>query len=1668
MRVGVTAHFQFSVFSGGGASAVLAVAELLKLLGHDVTLVNTHGTQEWWDDMTSMKQLFKCVNLEAIQEPFDIIFEVANTLPSKEVRQRISKQSIWVVRKPILLNDIECSIFPVSLSKRDMEGLTEVWCFDHEIFEDEMQYLETLTRVPVKKIPFLWSPAMVEIYKKESNLPNWIQVAVAVTQQQQKVAPWSVHICETNNSASSSCTVPVVILRETKLQKEFYFQKYKIHNAQPIEHSEFFKQNIFNHCQIEDLSGELIGRQRIVDFVLDPMSCILAHSRFRRLRPSYLEALWMGIPFVHNSPLLKSFGCGYENYFYEDNSILGGVKALTQIQKDITLAQGMFQPGAHQAMQQAILQNLSPLSPSIQQRWRDAIDSLPKVQTIPKVQALPNVQAIPKVQTSDSCLPRLIEPKSDRPVIRVLFTDMWEGFHADYNMFLLILQEGSKNLSPKPIIQGFSQETLPKDVQPNILFFGPFGDDWKQAQFATIPKIHFTGENTQPVIEPSVFLNLGYPHADFVDERYIRLPLWMLEIDWFGADAERINNPKPLPLDRCFKVYPDEISEKKRFCAFVVTNPCNPIRNNAFHWLSQYKKVDSAGRLFNNIGDEIFAGLGGGGGELKKHEFLKKYKFCLAYENASSQGYTTEKLLHAKVAGCIPIYWGDPKVERDFDTKGFLDARNFTSPEELIEAVRKIDENPMEYLRMFAVPALDEYKRDLVRRTFSQMAYMILKKALPEMTLTEASIPKFLGAKTSDEARILGQERENLTSKTSIEVPKVVYSPKTPSIKQVPQDTTRKMKDDPVFVTMATQRFLPSLHQLLSGLHAQRRVVEKLEMVVYIGSDVNDTAFETLQSTFTYAKFLRLPTDAPPGFADYWAPEHFAWKLWILQTISQDISFQGRLIVYLDSGVFVSRLPKPWLQLVEEEGVCVLEDPRQLNEQWCHEEFCKALQVTSEELKTHQIWAGCLAFVHGNAKATALFQEAYEWSKQRHVIVGPKWSGIKDGKPFGHRHDQSILSILSYRMGITRYPLDELYCDHSLRRTFMTQKALYVHRGGFTVNKPFLPEIDEAFVINLDRRKDRMEKLYTHNPELKDRVIRLSAFEGKQIPMSPAIARLFKPNDFFWKKPILGCALSHLQLWWDLAHEKPEINTYLILEDDVKLQPGWEAIWTTASGYIPEDADIVYLGGILPPNRPGFERTKEKVNQYFSRVTPNSFFGQQPPNRYFHFCNYAYVLTRKGAETILKIMEERDGYWTSADHMVCNRVDRLNHYFLDPLVAGCYQDDDPRYQTSQFNDFSRIDGFDSDLWNNDERFTVAEIESNLQTFGSKPFDILQALKDGKTVAQVPSLETKSTIEEIHIGKEKEPETFQKLLQLITKPPDVPKRRFVTLEEHKFDGVNAYERQWLQELLGKETPFVVETISAQSEPTDKPIVIVQRPWIEAYSSLFQKWNNLGIDYYVLHVSDEYGKDDLSFYESSHCIGIVRMYQRTDIPNSARGKTVTIPLGYHWTLIGGSEDPVNKTPRLPFRNIIWSFYGTGWQERQKKLEPLQQIQPHSLRFVDSWDSPEKLTRNQYIASLLDSVFVPCPVGNNSETFRLYEALECGCIPLYVKTSGDEVYVEWLQNEIGLLPVSNWNEAAALIVHFFKEKDLLEGYRNQLLIRWKSWKERLATQVKQTWAL
>jgi hypothetical protein len=453
----------------------------------------------------------------------------------------------------------------------------------------------------------------------------------------------------------------------------------------------------------------------------------------------------------------------------------------------------------------------------------------------------------------------------------------------------------------------------------------------------------------------------------------------------------------------------------------------------------------------------------------------------------------------------------------------------------------------------------------------------------------------------------------------------------------------------------------------------------------------------------------------------------------------------------------------------------------------------------------------------------------------------------------------------------------------------------------------------------------------------------------------------------------------------------------------------------------------------------------EKVNDLVGRIKPNQVFGQKQPNRYFHFCAYSYVLSRRGAAKVLAGLKARNGYWTSADHMMCNLQDELNLYFLHPLVGGCYQDDDPRYQTSAFNDFSRVDGFDSDLWNNTDCFTESEVARVRGVVAD--LDIDGALKDADTVLAQPT-----TVNEVIGSQTVKPVELVSTVSSLPVPP-LSKRRLVVVAGPAVDSSQWYEFSWMKQLLWENAKISLEVeriAEGSPPPTDSPIVVLQRPHIREAISVLEKWAAAGYTFYVLHLSDEYGTDPIEFYEWPACLGVVRNYIRQG------AKARVIPLGFHWAITNG--DPALHTPRPPFRELVWSFVGTGWAGRREKLAPLAGIPGESkLVFMDEWNSPNMLGREATLAILLNSWCVPCPAGNNVETFRIYEALEAGAVPILVKESGDanEAFFAWLSSQLPLLEAKDWGHAASLIYTLKAKPEVYETYRTQLLLAWERMK-------------
>ena len=230
-----------------------------------------------------------------------------------------------------------------------------------------------------------------------------------------------------------------------------------------------------------------------------------------------------------------------------------------------------------------------------------------------------------------------------------------------------------------PLLKRRFTITLDQD-NPDYVIHSVFGYNFMKYDNAV--RIFFTGENVTPDFNLCDYA-FGYDWIEFGD-RYYRCPNYQLYDQYKDLLKRRrsLGSAQSLSYD------------KIKFCNFIYTNGIgHPFRDELFHYLHSIKPVDSAGAHLRNVNDEIGPAYKGDWTK-PKVKFQKRYRFTIAFENSSSPGYTTEKLVHALAADTIPIYWGNPLIDKEFNTKRFINCHEYTSLEEIVDHIMKIEEDP--------------------------------------------------------------------------------------------------------------------------------------------------------------------------------------------------------------------------------------------------------------------------------------------------------------------------------------------------------------------------------------------------------------------------------------------------------------------------------------------------------------------------------------------------------------------------------------------------------------------------------------------------------------------------------------------------------------------------------------------------------------------------------------------------------------------------------------------------------------------------------------------------------------------------------------------------------------------------------------------------------------
>jgi hypothetical protein len=167
--------------------------------------------------------------------------------------------------------------------------------------------------------------------------------------------------------------------------------------------------------------------------------------------------------------------------------------------------------------------------------------------------------------------------------------------------------------------------------------------------------------------------------------------------------------------------------------------------------------------------------------------------------------------------------------------------------------------------------------------------------------------------------------------------------------------------------------------------------------------------------------------------------------------------------------------------------------------------------------------------------------------------------------------------------------------------------------------------------------------------------------------------------------------------------------------------------------------------------------------------------------------------------------------------------------------------------------------------------------------------------------------------------------------------------------------------------------------------------------------------------------------------------------------------TLPLG--WTNGSGKREEAALASQ---RRTVWTFAGNRNWVRHQMVEELLRITPNCVRLCQS-GRLLPVCREEYLGWLRDAAFCPCPMENVVlETFRLYEALEAGCIPLVERRRGFD-YFRLLLGENPLPSVMNWREGARSMQRLLCDRQVLDAHQQKIGEWWQSYKRKLQSELK-----
>jgi hypothetical protein len=203
----------------------------------------------------------------------------------------------------------------------------------------------------------------------------------------------------------------------------------------------------------------------------------------------------------------------------------------------------------------------------------------------------------------------------------------------------------------------------------------------------------------------------------------------------------------------------------------------------------------------------------------------------------------------------------------------------------------------------------------------------------------------------------------------------------------------------------------------------------------------------------------------------------------------------------------------------------------------------------------------------------------------------------------------------------------------------------------------------------------------------------------------------------------------------------------------------------------------------------------------------------------------------------------------------------------------------------------------------------------------------------------------------------------------------------------------WELDWLRYLFSD----VQQHIDIEPDPTkiktNENTVLICNHAVP-YRYVLDELRSNGNRYVIVLLSDENLMDPCEWLHDPQCLGLMRNYVNPG--QLTNPKVKVFGLGYKRGFCEHLSGDLT-------RELQWSFAGTAHGERKQMLDMFADIKPNKSHFCSGFNAKDGLDTAEYVKLLESSKYALCPPGQDSmDSFRIYEALEAGCVPVTLNNS------------------------------------------------------------------